>query len=90
MYGDKIPRDHRGRFRRGKPGGPGRPYGSLTKIKAPLGFLRDAVANWEKYGEASLTQLRITDPARYFLPMVAIETGEFRIQRRGRAKRLHG
>ena len=47
MYGDKIPRDHRGRFRRGKPGGPGRPYGSLTKIKAPLGFLRDAVANWE-------------------------------------------
>jgi hypothetical protein len=40
------------------------------------------MANWEKYGEASLTQLRITDPARYFLPMVAIETGEFRIQRR--------
>ena len=90
MYGDKIPRDHLGRFRKGKPGGPGRPYGSRTKIKAPLGFLRDAVANWERHGEAALTHLRLTDPVRYFLLMVAIETGEFRIQGRGRAKRLHG
>jgi hypothetical protein len=61
MYRDEIPRDHRGRFRKGKPGGPGRPYGSLTKIKAPLGFLRDAVADWERRGEAALTQLRLTD-----------------------------
>jgi hypothetical protein len=87
MCGDKIPRDQRGRFRKGKPGGPGRPYGSLTKIRAPLGFLRDAVANWERYGEAAITQLRLTDPMRYFLLMVAIETGEFRVQRRGRPKR---
>jgi hypothetical protein len=87
MYGDEIPRDRRGRFRKGKPGGPGRPYyGSLTKIKAPLGFLRDAVANWERHGEAALTRLRLTDPMRYFLFMVAIETDEFRVQRRGRAK----
>ena len=72
MYGDKIPRDQRGRFRKGKPGGPGRPYGSRTKIKAPLGFLRDAVANWERHGEAAITHLRLTDPMRYFLLMVAI------------------
>jgi hypothetical protein len=51
-----------------------------------LGFLRDAVANWERYGEAALTHLSLTDPVRYFLLMVAIETGEFRIRRRGRAK----
>ena len=82
MYADEIPRDHRGRFRKGKPGGPGRPDRSLTKIKAPLGFLRDAVANWERHGEAALTRLRLTDPVRYFLLMVAIETGEFRVQRR--------
>jgi hypothetical protein len=62
---------------RASPAGPGRPYGSLTKIKAPLGFLRDAVANWERHGEAALTRLRLTDPMRYFLLMVAIETGEF-------------
>jgi hypothetical protein len=90
MYGDEIPRDHRGRFRKGKPGGPGRPYGSLTKIRAPLGFLRDAVADWERHGQAALTQLRLTNPARYFLLMVAIETGEFRVLRRGFAKRLDG
>jgi len=84
MYGDVIPRDHRGRFRKGKPGGPGRPYGSLTKIKAPLDFLRDAVANWERHGEAALTHLRLTDPMRYFLLMVAIETGEFRVRRRAK------
>ena len=51
------------------------------------GFLRDAVANWERHGEAAITHLRLTDPMRYFLLMVAIETGEFRIQRRGHAKR---
>ena len=85
MYGDEIPRDHRGRFRRGKPGGPGRPYGSLTRINAPLGFLRDAVANWERYGEAALTHLIQTDPVRYFLLMVAIETGEFRVRRAAKA-----
>jgi hypothetical protein len=50
-----------------------------------LGFLRDAVANWEKYGEAAFTQLRLTDPMRYFLLMVAIETGEFRIRRRAKS-----
>src|SRR6516162_308031 len=83
MYGDEIPRDHRGRFRKGKPGGPGN--GSLTKIKAPLGFLRDAVANWERDGEAALTHLRLTDPIRYFLLMVAIETGEFRVRRRAKS-----
>jgi len=82
MYGDEIPRDHRGRFRKGKPGGPGRPYGSLTKVKAPLSFLRDAVADWERHGEAAISRLRLTDPMRYFLLMVAIETGEFRVQRR--------
>jgi hypothetical protein len=48
MTDDDIPGDDRGRFLRGKPGGPGRPRGSFTKIKAPLGFLRDAVANWER------------------------------------------
>jgi hypothetical protein len=80
MYGDEIPRDHRGRFRKGKPGGPGRPYGSLTKINAPLGG--DAVADWERHGEAAISRLRMTDPVRYFLLMVAIETGEFRVQRR--------
>jgi hypothetical protein len=77
MYGDEIPRDHRGRFRKGELGG--RP--ALWE-KAPLGFLRDAVANCERHGEAALTHLRLTDPMRYFLLMVAIETGEFRVQRR--------
>jgi hypothetical protein len=62
----------------------------LTKLKAPLDFLRDAVTNWERHGEDALTQLKHTDPMRYFLLMVAIETGEFRIRRRGLAKRLHG
>jgi hypothetical protein len=57
-------------------------YGSLTKINAPLGFLRDAVADWERHGEAAISRLRMTDPVRYFLLMVAIETGEFRVQRR--------
>ena len=85
MYGDKIPRDHCGRFRKGKPGGPGRPYGSLTRIKAPLGFLRDAVASSERYGEAALAHLIQTNPVRYFLLMVAIETGEFRVRRRGKS-----
>jgi hypothetical protein len=62
--GDEILRDHRGRFRKGKPGGPGRPYGSLTKIKAPLRFLRDAVADRERHGEAAISPLRPTDPMR--------------------------
>ena len=39
-----------------------------------MGFLRDAVANWERYGEAALTHLSRTDPVRYFLLMVAVET----------------
>lgn len=86
MSTDDIPRDNRGRFRRGKPGGPGRPFGSLTRISAPLGFFRDAVASWERHGEAALTQLRQTDPVRYFLLMVAIEAGEFRVSRRWRTK----
>jgi hypothetical protein len=50
----------------------------LTKIKAPLDFLRDAVTNWERHGEAALTQLRHTDPMRNFLLMVAIETDDAR------------
>jgi hypothetical protein len=37
-----------------------------------LGFLRDAVANWEKHGEAAITQLRLTDPMRYFLSAVRL------------------
>jgi hypothetical protein len=64
----------------------GPPYGSLTKIKAPLGFLHDAVANRENYGEAALTHLRLTDPMQYFLLMVAIETGQFRIRRRAKKR----
>jgi hypothetical protein len=83
---DDIPRDGRGRFLRGKPGGPGRPRGSFTKIKVPLGFLRDAVANWERYGDAAFMQLMRTDPLRYFHLMIAIESGEFRVERRRRAK----
>jgi len=83
---DDILRDHRGRFLRGKLGGPGRPRGSFTKIKVPLGFLRDAVANWERYGEAAFTQLMRTDPLGYFHLMIAIETGEFRVRRRRHAK----
>jgi len=79
---DDIPRDHRGRFLRGKFGGPGRPRGSFTKIKVPLGFLRDPVANWERCGEAAFTQLMRTDPLGYFHLMIAIETGEFRVRRR--------
>jgi hypothetical protein len=47
-----------------------------------LSFLRDAVADWERHGEAAISRLRLTDPMRYFLLMVAIETGEFRIHRR--------
>ena len=86
MASNDIPRDNRGRFLRGKSGGPGRPVGSLTRIKAPPGFLSDVAANWERHGESALTHLRLTDPVRYFLLMVAIETGEFRITRRRRIK----
>ncbi len=82
MSGDNIPRDRRGRFRPGKPGGPGRPFGSLTRVSAPLGFFRDVVADWEQHGKAAITQLSLTDPVRYFLLMLAIETGEFRVRRR--------
>jgi hypothetical protein len=90
MIGEDTPRDGRGRFLPGKPGGPGRPIGSFTRIKAPLGFLRDAVANWERNGDAAFTQLMLSDPIRYFFLMIAIETGEFRISRRRRAKELTG
>ena len=90
MSSHDIPRDSRGRFQRGKPGGPGRLFGSLGRIEAPLAFFRDAVASWERYGEAVLTQLRLTDPARYFLLMIAIETGEFCVRRRRRAKGASG
>lgn len=86
MASDDIPRDDRGRFRRGKPGGPGRPFGGLTRINAPPDFLRDVVANWERHGSAALEQLCLSDPARYFLLMFAIDTGEFRITRRRRTK----
>lgn len=85
MSGDDIPRDRRGRFRPGKPGGPGRPFGSLTRINAPLAFFRDVVVDWEQHGKAAITQLRHTDPLRYFLLMLAIETDQFRVRRR-RAK----
>ena len=81
-----IPRDDRGRFLRGKPGGPGRPFGSLTRINASPDFLCDVVANWERHGEAALTHLRLTDPARFFLLTVAVETGQFRVTRRRRIK----
>ena len=56
MPGDDIPRDSRGRFRPDKPGGPGRPFGSLTRINAPLAFFRDVVADWEQHGKAAITQ----------------------------------
>jgi hypothetical protein len=79
---DNIPRDSRGRFRKGKPGGPGRPFGSLSGVKAPLAFFRDVVRNWEQYGEATLTQLVLTDPARYVMLMSAIAAGDFRVRRR--------
>jgi hypothetical protein len=81
---DNIPRDSRGRFRKGKPGGPGRPFGSLSRVKAPLAFFRDVVRNWEQHGEATLTQLILTDPARYVLLMSAIAAGDFRVRRRRR------
>lgn len=85
MSSDDIPRDNRGRFLRGKPGGPGRPFGSLTRFNAPPSFLRDVADNWERYGSAALAQLCLSDPARYFLLMLAINTGEFRITRRQRS-----
>jgi hypothetical protein len=62
---DDICRDSRGRFRKGNPGGPGRPFGSLSGVKAPLAFFRDVVRNWEQHGEATLTGLILTDPVRY-------------------------
>ncbi len=77
-----IPRDSRGRFRPGKPGGPGRPLGSLSRVGAPLAFFRDVVADWEQHGKAAIAQLCMTAPVRYFLLMLAIETGEFRVRRR--------
>jgi hypothetical protein len=86
MSSDDIPRDSRGRFRPGKPGGPGRPFGSLTRINAPLAFFRDVVADWEQHGRAAITQLVLTDPVRYFLLMRAIETGEFGVRRRRHGK----
>ena len=86
MSSDDIPRDNRGRFLRDKSAGPGRPFGSLTRIKAPPSFLRDVMANWEQHGEAALTHLRLTDPMGFFLLTVAVETGEFRITRRRRTK----
>jgi hypothetical protein len=79
---DDIPRDARGRFLCGKPGGPGRPFGSFTRISAPLDFFRDVVADWERHGDAAIRRLRLTDPVRYFLLLVAMETGVFRIRRR--------
>ncbi len=86
MSGD---RDSRGRFRPGKPGGPGRPFGSLTRVSAPLGFFRDVVADWEEHGQAALRQLCVNDPERYFLLMLAVETGEFRVRRRRRCGASH-
>ncbi len=84
MIDDDIPRDSQGRFLRGKPGGPGRPRGSFNSIKVPLSFIRDAVANWERNGEAAFTRLMLTDPVKYFHLMIALETGEFRVLRRRR------
>jgi hypothetical protein len=63
-----------------------RPVGSLTPLKAPLGFFRDAVAIWEEHGEAALERLVLADPGRYFLLMVAMEAGDFRVRRSRRAK----
>ncbi len=86
MFADDIPRDSHGRFRPGKPGGPGRPFDSLSRINAPPAFFRDVVSDWEEHGQAALRQLCVTDPERYFLLMLAIETGEFRVRRRRQAK----
>ena len=82
MASDDILRDYRGRFQRGKLGGPGRPVGSLSWIKAPPSFFRDAIATYERYGNAALEQLVRTDPARFFLIMIAIESGEIICRRR--------
>ena len=51
-YGDEIPRDRRGRFRKGKPGGPCRPYGRKHRwASSPT-----PMANWERHGEAPLPE----------------------------------
>jgi hypothetical protein len=68
--------------RKGNPGGPRRPFGSLSGVKAPLAFLRDVVRYWDQYGEATLTQLILTDPVRYALLMSAIAAGDLRVRRR--------
>jgi hypothetical protein len=54
----------------------------LSGVKAPLAFFHDVVRNWEQHGEATLTQLILTDPVRYILLMSAIEAGDFRVRRR--------